>query len=221
MTGLFGVVSEQDANLSMFYGTDYHSHLGTKYGGIAYIDEKGDPLKKIHDISNSQFKSKFFDELNGIESHLSIGVISDKDPQPLTFVSKFGPFAIAMNGLIINKEQIKEKMIEDGTCFAEVYHGEINQADLVANLINQGDSIEDGISRMWDSIDGSASLLILTKEGIYAARDINGISPLVVGENGPRLYLSSEEAAIRTMDPEIETIYMPRAGEPVIGRVVE
>lgn len=219
MTGLFGVVSEQDANSIMYYGTDYHSHLGTKYGGIAYIDDKGDPVKKIHDIGNSQFKSKFFDEVNGIESGLSIGVISDKDPQPLTFVSKFGPFAIALNGLIINKEEIKEKMIEDGTIFAEVYHGEINQADLVANLINQGETIEDGISKMWDSIDGSASILILTQDGIYAARDLHGVSPLVIGEKGSDLVVASESSSFVNLGFETrkylepgEIVFMDHSG---------
>ncbi len=209
MTGLFGAISEQDANAIIFYGTDYHSHLGTKYGGIAYIDDRGEPVKKIHDISNSQFKSKFFDEISDIKSKLSIGVISDKDPQPLTFVSKFGPFAICMNGLIVNKEEIKDRMIADGTCFAEVYHGEINQADLIANLINQGDTLEEGISSMWNSIDGSASILILTPNGIYAARDKKGISPLVVGMKEKELVVASESTSFINLGFELHKFLEP------------
>jgi amidophosphoribosyltransferase len=195
MTGLFGVVSEQNAVSTLFYGTDYHSHLGTKYGGIAYVDENGHIFKKIHDISNSQFKSKFHDEVKDVNSHQIIGVISDKDPQPLTFVSKFGPFAVCMNGLIVNKEEMKDKMIAEGTNFAEVYRGEINQADLVANLINEGDTIEEGVKKMWEKIDGSASLLILTPEGIYAARDKKGISPIVVGSDGKGWVVASESSS--------------------------
>jgi amidophosphoribosyltransferase len=214
LTGLFGAISCNDANLIMFYGTDYHSHLGTRYGGIAYIDEKGEPVKKIHDISNSQFKSKFFDEVDGVSSDISIGVISDKDPQPLTFVSKFGPFAISMNGLIINKEEIKEKMIGEGTCFAEVYHGEINQADLVANLINQGSTIEDGILKMWDAIEGSATIMILTNKGIFAARDRNGISPLVVGTKGRESVVASESSSFINLGFNVERYIEP--GEVIL-----
>ncbi len=203
MTGLFGTVIRDRALHTLFYGTDYHSHLGTKYGGIAYIDENGDTIKKIHDISNSQFKSKFHDEIEGIKTSIAIGAISDKDPQPLTFVSKFGPFAICMNGLIVNKEDIKKVLIDEGTNFAEVYHGEINQADLVANLMNKKDTIEDGIRSMWDMIEGSATILIMTPDGIFAARDRKGISPLVLGVKGKEWVVASESSSLTNLGFEI------------------
>lgn len=214
MTGLFGAISRVDAAGAVFYGTDYHTHLGTKYGGIAYADPKGFTIKKIHDISNSQFKSKFHDEIEGIETNMAVGVISDKDPQPLTFVSKFGPFAICLNGLILNKEELKDSMIGEGTSFSEVYHGEINQTDLVANLINNGDSIHDGIIKMWDIIEGSASLLVLTPNGIIAARDKHGISPLVIGKKDGEWVVASESSSFTNLEYDIERFLEP-------GEIVE
>ncbi|MGA1820137.1 MAG: amidophosphoribosyltransferase [Thermoplasmatota archaeon] len=193
----------------MFYGTDYHSHLGTKYGGIAYVDRNGDTIKKIHDISNTQFKSKFADEVRDVSSGIMIGAISDKDPQPLTFVSKFGPFAVCMNGLIVNKDELKDRMIGEGTNFAEVYHGEINQSDLVANLINKGGTIEAGIKSMWDTIDGSTTLLILTPGGIYAARDMKGISPLVIGTDGEKWVVASESSSFTNLGFRVERYLAP------------
>jgi len=199
MTGMMGVISKKDAMNTIFYGTDYHSHLGTKYGGIAYVDEQGNLLKKIHDISNSQFKSKFADELPGIESEMSIGVISDKDPQPLTFLSRFGQYALCMSGLILNNEELRENMIQNGCNFAEVYHGDLNQVDLAANIINNGSSIVEGVMELWKRIEGSASFLILTPEGIYAARDRYGISPLVVGERDGEWAVASESSAFSNL----------------------
>ena len=111
MSGLFGVVSNKNCISTLYYGTDYHSHLGTEYGGIAFINENGMPVKKIHDISNSQFKSKFYEGSDKVSSNLGIGVISDKYPQPLSFESKFGPFAICVAGLVTNKDELAK------TCF--------------------------------------------------------------------------------------------------------
>lgn len=210
MTGLMGVISSEDSLNTIFYGTDYHTHLGTKYGGLAFVDEKGNIFKKIHEISNSQFKSKFHDDVGEIAcSSKIIGVISDKDPQPLTFLSRFGQYALCMTGLIVNKDEIKDRMIDAGNNFAEVYHGDLNQVDLVANLINEGDSIEDGIVSMWDQIDGSASLLVLTPEGIFAARDKHGISPLVIGKKGGDLAVASESSAFPNLGYSISKFIEP------------
>ncbi len=110
MSGLFGVVSNNNCISSLYYGTDYHTHLGTEYGGIAFIEKNGKPIKKIHDIRNSQFKSKFYEGSDKIKSHLGIGVISDKDPQPLTFESKFGAFAICTAGLVVNTETLAQEL---------------------------------------------------------------------------------------------------------------
>ncbi len=191
MSGIFGVVSDKNCIPSLYYGTDYHSHLGTEYGGIAFIDEYGKPVKEIHSISNSQFKSKFY-KRDEVISTQGIGVVSDKDPQPLSFESKFGAFAICYAGLVTNKQKLAEELIKKGISFSEISHGEINTAELIANLINQGDSIIQGIEKMQDKIHGSISLLILTKEGIFAARDRNGVTPLVIGEKEDEIAVASE-----------------------------
>jgi amidophosphoribosyltransferase len=195
MSGLFGVISNNNCISSLYYGTDYHTHLGTEYGGIAFIEKNGLPVKKIHDIKNSQFKSKFYEGSDKIKSHLGIGVISDKDPQPLTFESKFGAFAICCAGLIANKETLARELIENGISFSEIDRGEINTTELVAHLINQGNSITYGIERMYDKIIGSISLLLLTKKGIYCARDRNGVTPLAIGQKDGAVAVASETCA--------------------------
>jgi amidophosphoribosyltransferase len=210
MSGLFGVVSKKNCISSLYYGTDYHSHLGTEFGGIAFIDENnGMPIKKIHDIANSQFKSKFYEGSNQIKSNLGIGVISDKDPQPLSFESKFGPFAICCAGLVTNKEELAKTLIKKGISFSEIDRGEINTTELVAHLINQEDNIIHGIEKMHDKIKGSISLLLLTKDGIYCARDGNGVTPLVVGEKEGETAVTSETCSFPNLGFEIKKFLEP------------
>ena len=197
MSGLFGVVSKKNCITSLYYGTDYHSHLGTQYGGIAFIDKKNKRLiKKIHDIDNSQFKSKFYEG-------------SDKDPQPLSFESKFGPYAICCAGLITNKEELAGSLIKKGVSFSEIEHGDINTTELVANLINQEDNIIKGIEELYNKIRGSISLLILTKKGIYCSRDKNGVSPLAVGEKEGEIAVSSESCSFPNLGFKIKKFLDP------------
>jgi len=219
MSGLFGVVSNNNCISSLYYGTDYHSHLGTEYGGIAFIDENGLPVKKIRDIANTQFKSKFYEGSDEIKSKLGIGVISDKDPQPLSFESKFGPYAICCAGLVTNKDVLVKQLIRKGISFSELTNGNINTTELVAYLINQEENIIDGIERMYDKINGSISLLLLTKEGIYCARDRNGVTPLVIGEKERELAVTSETCAFPNLGFKIkkfidpgETVFISRKG---------
>jgi amidophosphoribosyltransferase len=195
MSGLFGVISNNNCISTLYYGTDYHTHLGTEFGGIAFINKNGTPVKKIHDIKNSQFKSKFYEGSDKIKSHVGIGVISDKDPQPLNFESKFGAYAICTAGMINNKEALVKDLIQMGISFSEIERGDINTTELVANLINQGRNVINGIERMYDKIVGSISLLLLTKKGIYCARDRNGITPLVIGEKKGEIAVTSETCA--------------------------
>ena len=210
MSGLFGVISKNNCITSLYYGTDYHSHLGTEYGGIAFIDKKnGMPVKKIHDIDNSQFKSKFYEGSDKIKSNLGIGVISDKDPQPLSFDSKFGPFAICCSGLVTNKDKLAKSLIKKGIPFSDLDHGDINTTELIAHLINQEDSIIDGIEKMYDQIKGSISLLILTKDGIYCARDRYGVTPLIIGEKKDEIAVTSETCSFPNLDFKIKKFLIP------------
>lgn len=209
MSGIFGVVSNNNCISILYYGTDYHSHLGTEYGGMTFIDKDGRPVKKIHDISNSQFKSKFYEGSEEIKSNLGIGVISDKDPQPLSFESKFGPFAICYTGLITNKKELTAELIRKGISFSEISHGDINTTELVANLINQGNSIIEGIEKMNDKINGSVSLLLLTNKGIYAARDKNGVTPLVIGEKENEVAIASETCSFPNLGFKIKRFIKP------------
>jgi len=209
MSGIFGIVSNNNCISTLYYGTDYHSHLGTEYGGIAFIDGNGKPIKKIHSIVNSQFKSKFYEGSEEITSNLGIGVISDKDAQPLSFESKFGPFAICCAGLITNTEELVQVLVRKGIPFSEISHGNINAIELVATLISQGDSIVDGIEKMYSQIKGSISLLLLTSEGIYAARDKNGVTPLVIGEKDGEIAICSETCSFPNLNFKIKKFLEP------------
>jgi amidophosphoribosyltransferase len=209
MSGLFGVISNNNCISTLYYGTDYHTHLGTEFGGIAFINKNGAPVKKIHDIKNSQFKSKFYEGSDKIKSHIGIGVISDRDPQPLNFESKFGAYAICTAGLINNKEALVKDLIQMGISFSEIERGDINTTELVANLINQGRNVVNGIERMYDRIVGSISLLLLTKKGIYCARDRNGITPLIIGEKKGEIAVTSETCAFPNLGFSIKKYIAP------------
>jgi len=183
MGGLFGVISDENCSKRLFYGTDYHSHLGTENAGMAVFGPKGF-YKTIHSISQAQFKSRFVDDYKVMDGQIGIGVIDDDSPQPLIFRSKFGTFAIAATGLIANHESLTEKLLSEGISFTERTGGKVNSVELAAKLINKGKDIVDGIRRMQDAIEGSLCILILTEKGIYAARDKYGRFPLSIGRGG-------------------------------------
>ena len=208
MSGLFGVVSKENCVQELFYGTDYHSHLGTGYGGMSVMGENGF-ARVIHNISQSQFKAKFFEDYQNMKGKKGIGVISDADEQPMYLNSKFGPFTLVTAGLIDNKEKIVEKLLRDGVSFSEVGKDGVNSTELIAKLINTGENLIDGIEKMFDIIEGSASLLLLHKDGIYVARDRLGYTPLVLGKNENAWAVSSETAAFPNMDFEIVKYLSP------------
>ena len=180
MGGIFGVVSEGNCAKALFYGTDYHSHLGTENAGLAVWGDAGFS-HTIHSISQAQFKSRFVADYKGMTGRMGIGAIDDGSPQPLIIRSKFGTYALAAIGLITNKEELTNDLLRDGVSFSEMEDGGINNVELVAKLINRGESIVDGIGRMQRSIEGSLCLLLMAQEGIYAARDRYGRFPLVIG----------------------------------------
>ncbi|MBU2102964.1 MAG: amidophosphoribosyltransferase [Candidatus Omnitrophota bacterium] len=201
MSGIFGVVSKENCLPVLFYGTDYHSHMGTEYGGIAVLD--GQFKRQIHNISVSQFKSKFFDDYKRFEGNKGIGVISDSDEQPIFLHSKFGPLCIVTVGLIENKEQLTAGLLERGLSFSEVTRGGINTTELITKLITQGNTLVDGIEKMFDVIDGSCSLLVLTKEGVYAARDRFGYTPLTIGKKPDTWAVTSETSVFPNLGFEL------------------
>lgn len=194
MSGIFGVVSKNDCVRDLFYGTDYHSHLGTEYGGLAVLGENGFS-RQIHNICQSQFKSKFFEDSRHMSGNKGIGVISAFNEQPMYINSKFGPFCIVTNGMIENADSLAAQLLARGASFSEVSKGSINETELVAKLIVEGDNFIDGIEKMFEVIEGSCSLLILNKDGIYAGRDRFGYTPLIIGKRKDAWAVTSETAA--------------------------
>ena len=182
MGGLFGVASKSDCVFDLFFGTDYHSHLGTRRAGMVVCGENGFQ-RAIHNIENAPFRTKFERDLNEMEGHLGIGCISYNEPQPLIVRSHLGNFAITTVGRINNIDELVKQAFAVGTThFLEMSEGLINPTELTAALINSQDSIEEGIRYAQSVIDGSLSLLVLTSKGIYAARDKMGRTPIVIGK---------------------------------------
>jgi amidophosphoribosyltransferase len=192
MGGFFGVVSKEDCVLDVFYGTDYHCHLGTKRGGMAVNNDTG-VTRYIHDISNAQFRSKFDDDIRKMKGNTGIGVISDYEDQPLIIGSHLGTYAIVTVGVLKNAEALAKRAFgKKATHFSEMSGNEINPTEIVATLINQEDSFTAGIKSAQTQIEGSCSLLLLTRDGIYAARDSVGRTPVIIGK-GPRGYAVTME----------------------------
>ena len=204
MGGFFGAVSKHDCVLDIFFGTDYHSHLGTKRGGMAIYDEKDGFQRNIHNIGNTPFRTKFENDLNEFHGNAGIGCISDTDPQPLLVRSHLGLYAISTVGIIRNAEELVEKYFSDhGHQFMAMSSGKVNSTELVAALINQKDDIVSGILHAQDEIDGSATILILSQDGsIIAARDKLGRLPMLVGQSEDGCCVSFESFAYHKLGYE-------------------
>ena len=204
MGGFFGTVSKRDCVLDIFFGVDYHSHLGTKRGGMAVYDVKDGFQRQIHSIENTPFRTKFEKDLSDFHGCSGIGCISDNDPQPLLVRSHLGLYAITIVGMINNAEQLIEKYFSDhGHQFMAMSSGQVNNAELVAALINQKDDIVSGILHAQDEIEGSLTLLILTSDGsIIAARDKVGRLPVLIGANEDGYSVSFESFAYEKLGYE-------------------
>ncbi len=195
MGGFFGVASQNDCSLDLFYGIDYHSHLGTRRGGMTAYGENGFQ-RAIHNIENSPFRTKFERDVDDMRGHLGIGCISDFEPQPLLIQSHLGSFAITTVGRINNFEALVQEIYKDRPAhFQEMSNGQINATELVAALICKKESVVEGIRYIQEIIDGSMSLLLMTKEGIYAARDRLGRTPVVIGHKDDGYCVSFESFA--------------------------
>ena len=195
MGGIFGVVSKNSCTLDLFFGVDYHSHLGTKRGGMAVYGEQGF-ARSIHNIENSPFRTKFDGDLNELEGYFGIGCISDNEPQPLLIQSHLGSFAITTVGKINNQDELIQEAYRNGHIhFMEMSHGRINSTELVAALINQKSSLVEGLLYAQERIEGSMTILLLTPKGIYASRDRYGRTPVVIGKKEDAFCASFESFA--------------------------
>jgi amidophosphoribosyltransferase len=208
MGGFFGCVSKQDCLRDVFYGTDYHSHLGTKRGGLAIKNNDGFK-KTIKNIESDYFRSKLEAELHHLSGNSAIGVISDTDSQPLIIGSHLGTFAIAIVAKINNADEIIRQAFIQKLHFSEASEGMVSPTELAAMLINQGQTFEEGISIAQESIKGSCSLLVLTEKGLYAARDKLGRTPVVIGRKNGAWAASSESCAFFNLDYDVEKFLGP------------
>lgn len=196
MSGIFGVVSKNDCSLDLFYGVDYHSHLGTRRGGLAFFEDSGIISRSIHNIQNSPFRTKFERDIEEMHGKMGIGCISDYEPQPLLVNSRLGNFAITTVGRVANKDELVKEVLEDGyTHFLEMSGSEINQTELIVALLNHENSIVDGIKYVQEKVEGSMTMLIMTKDGVYGSRDKLGRTPLQIGRKDGAFCFSFESFA--------------------------
>ncbi len=203
MGGLFGCVSKNDCLSDLFYGTDYHSHLGTKRGGMAVLNSK-DFSRSIHNIENDYFRSKFEPDLPKLHGNKGIGIISDHDPQPLIIGSHLGTFAIVTVSKINNIEELAAKALNSKRHFSEMSGGETSPTELVAMLVSEAESFEAGIQHAQEAIKGSCSMLLLTEYGIYAARDKLGRTPIVIGKKEGAYAAASESCSFPNLGYEMD-----------------
>lgn len=196
MGGFFGVASKEDCMFDLFFGTDYHSHLGTRRAGMAVYDEEKGFDRAIHNIENSPFRTKFDKDVSAMHGRLGIGCISDYEPQPLIVRSHHGTYAIATVGKINNTDRLVEKLFASGySHFLEMSGGEVNATELVAAVINQKNNLIEGIQYAQEMIEGSMTMLLLTPKGIYAARDKLGRTPVAIGKKDGAFCVSFESFA--------------------------
>ena len=202
MGGFFGAISKKPVANHLFYGTDYHSHLGTKRAGMATFDPEAGFNRSIHSLERDYFRSKFEDELDRFVGNQGIGVISDTDPQPIMVNSHLGRYAVVTVAKINNIRDIADELLEQKMHFSELSANNINQTELVALLINMGKTFTEGINLVYSKVKGSCSMLILTEDGIIAARDYLGRTPIVIGKGPDGYAVASESSSFPNLDYE-------------------
>ena len=203
MGGFFGSISKRDCVNDLFYGTDYNSHLGTKRAGLVTFDEESGFHRSIHSLERQYFRSRFEDELDDFKGHRGLGIISDTDPQPIIVNSHLGRYAVVTVAKINNQREIAEELLAERMHFSEMSANNINQTELVALLINMGDTFVEGINKVYQKIEGSCSMLILTEDGIIAARDFLGRTPIVIGRKEDAYAVSSETTSFPNLDYQV------------------
>ena len=209
MGGFFGTVSTRSCVTDLYYGTDYNSHMGTKRGGMAtYSEEKGF-IRSIHNLESAYFRSKFEPNLGKFSGNSGIGVISDTDPQPIIINSHLGKFAIVTVAKIANIDELEKELLAEGVHFGELSSGKTNPTELIALLIVRGKSFVEGIENVYNKVKGSCSMLILTEDGLIAARDRLGRTPIVIGKKEGAYAATSESTAFPNLDFEIDRYIGP------------
>lgn len=210
MGGFFGTVSERNCVIDLFYGTDYHSHLGTKRGGMATFSEGKGFMRSIHNLESSYFRTKFESELHEFTGNVGIGVISDTDAQPIVINSHLGRFAIVTVAKIANLHELESELLQKNMHFAELSMGNVNQTELIALLIIQGKTFVEGIENVFNHIKGSCSMLLMLEDGsLIAARDHLGRTPIVIGKKDGAYAAASESSSFPNLDFEIERYVGP------------
>lgn len=209
MSGFFGNISKTDCVANVFYGTDYHSHLGTKRAGLAFHAKKKGFQRAIHSLEDGYFRNKFEGDIKSFEGTGGIGVISDTEAQPILVNSHLGRFAISTVGKINNAEELEKEFLDKNRTFSETSQGSVNPTELIAMLIADGKDFVSGIKNVFDNIKGSCSILMLTENGLIAARDKLGRTPIVIGRNGDGFAAASETCSFSNLGYRIEHFLGP------------
>lgn len=209
MSGFFGNISKKDSVLEVFYGTDYHSHLGTKRAGMAFFNDEDGFQRAIHSLEDGYFRNKFENDIKGFSGNSGIGIISDNEAQPIVVNSHLGKFAVSTVSKINNADELEQQFLKKQKHFSETSQGNVNPTELVAMLITEGDDFVSGIEKVYDSIKGSCSILILTGQAIIAARDKLGRTPIILGKNTNGFAVASETCAFPNLDIETEKYLGP------------
>ena len=200
MGGFFGTIAVKDCVNDLFYGTDYNSHLGTKRAGIVTFDKENGFTRSIHSLERDYFRSRFEGELEGFKGNAGLGIISDTDPQPILINSHLGRYAVVTVAKINNLREIAAELLDKRMHLSEMSQNNINQTELVALLINMGNTFVDGINLVYQKVKGSCSILILTEDGIIAARDALGRTPIVIGKKDGAFAVTSESTSLPNLD---------------------
>lgn len=214
MSGFFGAISKQDCVYDVFYGTDYHSHLGTKRAGLVFFNEKEGFRRSIHSLENGYFRSKFEPDLESFKGNSGLGIISDTDPQPILFNSHMGRFAITTSCRMVNIEELESYFLDKKSHFTENFQGNVNPTEVVANLICEEEDYVSGIERVYDKVKGSCTLVILTPDRLIAARDKLGRTPAIIGKKEGSYAVATETCSFPNTGYEIEYYLGP-------GEIVE
>ena len=209
MGGFFGTVSRVGCVTDLFYGTDYNSHLGTKRGGLATYSKEQGFIRSIHNLESSYFRTKFESDLDKFKGNVGIGIISDTAAQPIVINSHLGRFAIVTVAKIVNLQELEDELLSKNMHFAELSSSSTNQTELIALLIIQGKTFVEGIENVYKHIKGSCSMLLLTEDGIIAARDRWGRTPVVIGKKEGAYAATSESSSFPNLDYEIERCLGP------------